>query len=361
MNWLHWVTPAAILGISLLIGIWLRSFLVPRLARWASSTAWEVDDAFVRAIRNPLVLWSLLAGVYLAMRFSPLPEDTISLAGPVLKAVWIFSAAWAGANAIGQLILHYASKWHIPVPTTSLTQYLARIVILMLGVLMILDSLGVKIGSLLAALGIGSLAVALGLQDTLSNLFAGMYVSLSKYIQIGDYVKLDSGEEGHVMDIGWRATKIKMLPNNIVIVSNSKFSQATVTNFSLPDRELALPVEIGVDYASDLDRVERMTLDVARDVMKTVPGGVPNFQPEVRYHTFGESSINFTVVLRARDFVDQGLLKHEFIKRLHVRYQREGINIPFPVRTVHLRQIEEPAGPLANDLSQDHSAGGRRG
>jgi small-conductance mechanosensitive channel len=308
------------------------------MLRAASHTPWEGDEVAIRAIRGPVVLWSLMAGVYLAMEFSPVPEATVDAAGRFLKAAWLFSVAWVSANTIGQLITFYASKRQMALPMTSLTRHLARLAILALGMLLILDSLGVRIGSLLAALGIGSLAVALGLQDTLANLFAGLYVTLSKNIRVGDYIRLESGEEGHVTDIGWRATKIRMLPNNVVIVPNAKFSQSIITNYDLPEKELAVLVELGVDYASDLERVEQVTCDVARDVMRTVPGGVPGVEPLVRYHTFGDSGIRFTVVMRARAFVDQYLIKHEFIKRLHNRYAQEGIAIPFPTRTIRMRQ-----------------------
>lgn len=299
--------------------------------------ATEVKRIVVRAVRAPIMLWALMAGVYLAVKLSPVPYGVVTVVGQVLKSAWIFSAAWAASNIASQLIVRSAARWQLAVPATSLTQQLAKAGILGLGVLIILDSLGVKIGSLLAALGIGSVAVALGLQDTLSNLFAGMYVGVSKNLRLGDYVKLQSGEEGYVTDIGWRETKIRLLPNNMVIVPNAKLSQTILTNYYLPDKELAVLVEAGVDYGSDLAAVERVTCEVAREVLQQVPGGVPGFEPFIRFHTFGESSVNFTVILRAKEFVDQYLLKHEFIKRLHARYRQDGIVIPFPIRTVHLR------------------------
>ncbi len=337
MTWWHWITPICILLVSLLVGLWLRMFLVPRLLRWAAQTRWETDDVLIKAIRGPIVLWSLMGGVYLALKFSQLPPEAVDVAGPILKALWIFSVAWVSANTVSALILHYAARWEIALPMTSLTQNLAKLIILALGVLIILDSLGVKIGSLLAALGIGSLAVALGLQDTLSNLFAGLYITMSQNLRVGDYVKLEGGDEGYVDDIGWRSTTIRMLPNNLLIVPNSKISQAVITNYHLPSKELAVMVEVSVDYASDLERVERVTTEVGRDVMETVTGGVPGFEPIVRYHTFGDSGVQCTVVLRAKEFVDQYLIKHEFIKRLHRRYGQEGISIPFPVRTVLMK------------------------
>jgi small-conductance mechanosensitive channel len=100
-------------------------------------------------------------------------------------------------------------------------------------------------------------------------------------------------------------------------------------------------VEVGVDYSSDLIHVERVVTDVGRTVMTEVAGGVPDFDPFIRYHTFADSSVNFTVILRAQEFVDQYLVKHEFIKRLHARFAGEGIVIPFPIRTIEQRETPE--------------------
>ena len=105
---------------------------------------------------------------------------------------------------------------------------------------------------------------------------------------------------------------------------------------------MAVLVDVGVSYGSDLEEVERATVEVAREVMDEVQGGVPGFAPFIRYHTFGDFSITFTVILRAKEFVDQYLIKHEFVKRLHRRYRDEGIEIPFPIRTVYVRQDWKP-------------------
>ncbi|MCD6490489.1 MAG: mechanosensitive ion channel, partial [Thermodesulfobacterium sp.] len=126
--------------------------------------------------------------------------------------------------------------------------------------------------------------------------------------------------------------------NNIVIVPNSKLASSIITNYYLPEKELAVLVQVGVSYNSDLENVERVTIEVAKEVMKEVPGGVPNFEPFIRYHTFGDFSINFTVILRAQSYVDRYLVTHEFVKRLHKRYKEEEIEIPFPIRTVYLKQ-----------------------
>jgi small-conductance mechanosensitive channel len=121
---------------------------------------------------------------------------------------------------------------------------------------------------------------------------------------------------------------------------NAKLDSAILTSYYLSEPELAVLVPVGVGYGSDPARVEKVTIAVAREVMGEVPGGVPQFEPFMCYGAFGESSMNLSVILRGREVVDQYLIRHEFIKRLHRRYKTEGIEIPFPIWTVHLRPAE---------------------
>lgn len=203
-----------------------------------------------------------------------------------------------------------------------------------IGILILLDNLGISITPVLASFGVGSLAIALALQPTLENFFSGMQLVIDKPISIGQFIRLDSGEEGYVHNIGWRSTSIRMLPDNMVIVPNKLLVNSRVINYHYPCKEIATGVEVGVHYGSDLEKVEKVTLEVAREILKNVQGGVPEFAPSIRFHTFSDYSINFTVNLRAKEFVDTYLIKHEFIKRLHKRYREEGIVIPCPIRTI---------------------------
>jgi small-conductance mechanosensitive channel len=209
--------------------------------------------------------------------------------------------------------------------------------------MVILSSLGVSVAPILATLGVGGLAVALALQDTLANLFAGVHISVNKLVRIGDYVKLESGDEGYVTDINWRTTAIKMPSNNMVLVPNSKLTQSIITNYYYPSKDMVFVVPVGVHYNSDLKKVERVTCEVAKEVMQQVPGGVPETAPCMRYHTLGDFSIQFNVVLRVREYTDQHLLRHEFIMRLQDRYAKEGIVIPYPVQAINTAQ-EEASG-----------------
>ena len=235
------------------------------------------------------------------------------------------------------LLARLAAKSPAVQGALGLVQGGVRGVIIGLGALVFVDSVGIPITPLLASLGIGTLAVALALQDTLANLFAGIYMIAEKPVEAGHFIRLEGGEQGYVTKVGWRSTHLRMLTDTVVVVPNAKLAGSVITNFSLPKDELTVTVDVGVDYESDLQQVEQVTLEVALEVIAHTQGAIPSFEPRMRYQTFADSSINFTVWLGARDFVSGIAIRHEFIKRLHKRYQSAGISMPFPTRTLELR------------------------
>lgn len=221
---------------------------------------------------------------------------------------------------------------------TGLSQALVKWVVMLLGLFILLNSLGVSITPLLTALGVGGLAVALALQDSLSNFFAGLHILVERQVRVGDYIRLQSGEEGYVEDIGWRTTRVRMLPNNMVIIPNSKLAQSIITNFYLPEKRMALLIPMSVSYDSDPEHVERVLVEEARKAAGEVQGLLRDPPPFVRFIPgFGDSSLDFTLICQVAEFVDQYLVQHELRKRIFKRFREEGIEIPFPQRVVHLR------------------------
>lgn len=314
----------------------LKRLLFGRLGAWAEKTKTEWDDLFIKAASSPLNVFIGASGFWLLERIMTLPPNVDRMALTALRVSFIFALALFFDELIRGVLKKYSAKPVFAQIPSKTVQGISRGLVIGIGVLILLDQLGISITPLLASLGIGSLAVALALQDTLSNLFAGIYIAVDRPASVGDFIKLETGEEGFVAEVGWRSTRLRTLPNNVVVIPNSKLIGSIATNYYLPDREIAVLIQVGVHYASDLAQVERVTIDVGRDIMKTVSGAIASFEPFIRYHTFGDSSINFTVILRCREFVDNYLIKHEFIKRLHERYRSEGIVIPFPIRTLEL-------------------------
>jgi len=334
------------------VSVWLflKRLLFFFVRKYAHKTKTKLDDIFIRSFDLPATLFIFTSGGVIVEKILPFTLNTqlTNFFVIVLKAVTIIAVVLFADRFINGLIREYSHKIEILQASEGVARTVVRLVVISLGFLILLDSFGVSITPVLASLGIGSLAVALALQPTLENFFAGIQIVIDKPFKEGQFIRLESGDEGYVHKIGWRSTWIRMLPNNMVVIPNKNLVNAQITNYYYPDKELAVLVQVGVHYGSDLKEVERVTIEVAREVMEEVAGGVPNFEPFVRYHTFADFSVNFTVILRAKEFVDQYLVKHEFIKRLHQRYQEEGIVIPFPIEAVNLEQEEKFAKMLQN-------------
>lgn len=338
---MQWVLPSALIVGGFLAGIIFEKVIIRKLKSIALRTKWKGDEIVIGAIRGMTILWFTIAGIYGAILSMPLSPTHLGLLQKILLVIVIFSATIVLARIAAGFVDSYANRIKGVVASTSIFINLTKLVVFLVGTLIILQSLGISISPVLATLGVGGLAVALALKDTLSNLFSGLHIIASKQLRPGDYVKLDTGEEGYVTDITWRNTAIRALPNNMIIVPNSKLASTIVTNYYQPAKVMSVLVQVGVSYDSDLAKVEEVTIEVAKEVLRKVKGGVPEFEPFIRYHTFADFSINFTVILRAKEVVDQYLVKHEFIKRLHERYKKEGIEIPFPIRTVYMQRETE--------------------
>lgn len=336
VNLQHVILPLSAILISLLAGIIVNRLVKTLLRPNLADSAGPVLDVVIKSLRGMPVLWCVIIGLYFAVYTLPLNATTLRTMTNTLLVLILFSATVVTARSVVGFLNLYAQKAAGLFPGTSIFVNLAEAITYILGFLIILQSLGISITPILTALGVGGLAVALALQDTLSNLFSGIHIILSRQIKIGDFIKLSSGEEGYVVDIAWRNTTIQALGNKVVVVPNAKIASAIITNYNLPDKQVSVTVPVGVSYDSDLTLVEKVTLEVAAGVMREIPGGVAAAQPSLSFTAFAEYSITFNVVMQAQTYADQFPLKHEFIKRLLVRYRQEGIQMPYPVRTIQM-------------------------
>ena len=333
-----WVQRVGFVVGGLVVGIVLEFVVIRRAHKLAERTRFKWDDLLISSLRGVATTWSGAGGVYLALNVGTPDPLLLSTMQSVLMVVVIGSVVIAGTRAVGGAVEMVSARAGGALESPTLVVNLARIAVATLGFFIILQNLGIDITALITALGIGGIAIALALQDTLGNLFAGIQIILSKQVRQRDYIRLSSGEEGWVTDVKGRNTTIQTFPDgNLVTVPNSMLASSIVKNFSMPRRALWVTLEVGVSYDSDLNHVEAVALEVAKQVLEEVDGGVPGEDPVVRYHTFGDSSVNFDVRMMVREFESQGPVRHEFIKRLHSRFADEGIEIPFPIRTVMMK------------------------
>lgn len=332
----QFLLPAALILGGFVLGLILERIVLFTIRRIFEKSGRAGYRTVKNGLRGMIVLWFTIIGVYIATRFITMSTSVQSIYEKVLVVLILFTVTLAVMRITAGMVDLYIRRAEGALPSSTIIGNILRIGILLTGILIILTYLRVPITPLITALGVGGFAVALAFQDTLSNLFSGLHILASRLVRPGDFIKLDSGEEGYVQDVTWRNTSIRTLPNNMVIVPNSRLASAIVTNYYQPVREMSVLMEVGVGYTSDLEKVEQVTIDVARAVLERVPGGIPRPEPFIRFHTLSEYRIDFTVIMRAAEYVDQYLLKHEFVKRLTRRYEEEGIEIPFPIRTVIL-------------------------
>jgi len=289
----------------------------------------------MKVIRKPLYTFIILVGFYFGLK----SLSTLTPYSLWIDKIFFIISALLLSLIVTRILSFFISRW-LKVQkkfekTPRLINTVVTIVIYLIAFLMILRYLNVEITPLVATLGLGGLAVGLALQNTLSNFFAGVHIISDRPINVGDYIEMEGNIAGYVEDIGWRSTRIRTLPNTIVIVPNSKIAESVIVNNYLPVQEMSIVLQCGVAYGSDLEKVEKVTVDVARKIQQTVPGAVKTFEPFIRYHTFGDSNINFSIILRVEEFVARYLVTHEFFKALKARYDKENIEISWPIRKVY--------------------------
>ena len=331
-----WLAPALFLLGGLFLGIVAEKILLPLMLKASKKIHLESITLVMRSIKGMLILWGLLAGIMGVLSAVVLKPDIAKFLGHIPVVLFLFSLTVVLARVSLGLFDLNARKGKGDTPTISLFGNIIKLSVYILGILVILQSLGVSITPVLTALGVGGLAVALALQETLSNLFAGLQILAARQIKAGDYVHLESGEEGYVTDVTWRNTTIRAISNNMVIVPNAKLASTILTNYHQPAKEMLVYVNVGVHYDSDLGHVERVTLEVAENLQATVEGARRDHKPRIRYNEFGDSGIIFKVVLSAEEFYDSYEMTHQFIKRLKARYDEEGITIPFNMVTLDI-------------------------
>ncbi|MCE9637920.1 MAG: mechanosensitive ion channel family protein [Planctomycetes bacterium] len=320
----------------------LVSIIVERVASWlvkklTSRTKTTVDDAFVKGL--PKLVRTVLVFVALTVVVQALAHD------PARLETWTRVVRAVGIIAVGLVVtrvgLSMVDAWvrdrpqMSPVgPGIKLALKIAVIPVLLVTVLQVF---GVEIAAFLTVLGVGSLAVALALQDILKNIFSGIQLVLDQPIRPGDFISIDDGKvRGTVLEIGLRSTKLRTTENNVAILPNANLANALIVNMDSVDPTFVHTVAIGVAYASDSRRVHQMLTTEAQRAVDEIPELVKQ-APIVAFAGFGDSALNFTVAVRVARFSQRADTSTELHHRLLARLNAEGIEIPFPTRTVLVR------------------------
>jgi len=341
-------------GLILVTFVILAIFLRVTLAILTKRADKQKNDrlllVFIGSIKGPSVLLvislGLLFAYFIIARIDEGIFTSIAGTGEYAFRVWqvsaIFMATFTFSHLSDRMIKWYlanvAGKTATTLDDTLLPIFrrVLPITVYAVGTLVAIDNLGVSISPILAGLGIGGLAVALAVQPTLSNFFAGTYVVTEGELKAGDFIELDGGPSGYVESVGWRSTKIRSRFNNLVIIPNSRMAESIVTNYFSPTPAMNVIVTCGVSYESDLEQVENIALEEAEALVKESRHSIKDMDPFFGFSNFGDSNIDFFIFLQAVDRNGTFILKSQLMKRIHSRFTAEGIEINYPVRKLVL-------------------------
>ncbi len=324
-------------ALALAVLLSLRAVLIRRLHILAERTSNRLDDLVLGAVRTPSLAWCIALALNVAVLTAPLDDEISGIASSALGVLIVGSVTLVAANIAAGMLELRLGKDGEQAAVSGIGRTLVRGVILLVGFATLLHAMGVAITPILTALGVGGLAVALALQDTLTNFFAGVHILLERPFGLGQYIRLEDGEEGYVLDIGWRTTRIRTLLDHTVVVPNAKIAGSTIQNMHLPDPAFRCEVSVGVSYDSDTATVERVLLDELSQATRTVPELLPEPGPDVLLVELGPYAMQYIVRFQVREIAQQRVAVHAVNTRIVNRLRAESIDIPYPTSTVHVR------------------------
>ena len=334
--------PAFIVAL-FVVGYVIEKVVVASVRNVTARTKTKVDDALAEGLPSILRPAIFLAGLHAAVHvlWREVKGEGTELT-PMGKFVAVSLALVTIAIltiCVVRIVSRMVDVWVEVDPSRERVgptiKFSVKLVAVPLAGLLAARVLDVELSGILQTLGLVSIAVGLALQDTLKNLAAGVQLVMDRPIRVGDFVEVDKGARGTVLEIGLRSTKIQSPENNTIIIPNAVLANAVVTNVDHTDRSTVQTFDVAVGYGSDTRRVQTVLEDVAAQAAKDLPGVLPEPLP-VNVRDFGESGINFTVRVRFRQFVGRGPLVTEIYHRIFARLRDEGIEIPFPTRTLHV-------------------------
>ena len=332
-----WIQAMGIFAVSLALTVIVRWILRFLLSSLIQRTQTELDDILIKAVKK-LVTYSIpLVGLMMALTplaiRTPVPQRVLF---SLLSVLLLGSAIGLVEDLSGWLQKIWVDRTESTLDDglLPLLRKAVKAVIVIIGVLLILGQWGVQIGPLVGALGIGGLAIGLALNSSLSNIFGGIQLILDRSINVGDKITLDSGETGVVLDIGLRSTKIRTYDNEVISLPNSVMSNARVKNYTKPDVTIRVNVDFGVAYGSDVARVKQ----IVSDAISKLDDIMEEPAPQVLFLNMSDFSLDMCARVWVDNYDRQFGKKLEMTELVYNTLIENEIEIPFPTRTVYMRQ-----------------------
>jgi len=308
-----------------LTALTVRRWGLGRLEHFSEGRPHSLAAVAREDLGTPSVLWCIVVSVEALLRSIQLSDRAEKLGHGLIVSFVILSLTLVASNVLMRAIHLYGEQHGLPFAVAGLSRTLTRAAVFSVGLLVLLHFLGISITPALTALGVGGLAVALALQDTLANLFAGVHILVERPIAVGDYVRISADEEGMVSDIGWRTTRVLTGLNNTVVIPNKSITSGNLLNYSMPSAELgtSIPVLLGLD--ADVAKAEKIALEsaVATEGVLPVPVPVLIADPGIT-----PTHLAYKLSFRVPMYTQAGGIRTQVLKRMLARFRKEGVPLP---------------------------------
>ncbi|MBL8218483.1 MAG: mechanosensitive ion channel family protein [Bryobacterales bacterium] len=319
-----WVQSALLFSASLAILLLLRYLTLNWLVKQTSGPG-RRGRILISSLRFPSSLWSLAGALAITLKYTDLPARAAYWAAAGLVVFLVLSVCVVVSTLLVRLAETSAQERGLSIAVSGVSKALIHVFVLTIGATVLLRYFDIPIAPLLTALGVGGLALALALRDTLANFFAGIHILVEAPISIGDFIRLSAGEEGTVTDIGWRTTRVLTTTNNVIVIPNEKITSSILTNFALPNEKVVTEVLILTAFDADVDRASAIALEEAAKEENLVP----DFDPLVVFDPgVTPTHLQFKLIIQVKHRLNQGLAQSNIRRRLLERFRQEGIRLP---------------------------------
>src|SRR3989338_3887357 len=335
-NYIHSLIILAIFFAVSQLFVFISQKIILRLTK---KTKTDIDDLIVAKTSKPISLILLLVGVRLAIIPHKIRADILDIVEHVIVSLILVIVTYIAIVVFNIIISSWGRKFasktesKIDDEVVNLFQKFARIILSFIGLIFILDIWGVKVGPLLASLGIAGLAVAFALQSTLGNIFGGISLIIDKSITVDDFIKLDDGTQGFVTDIGLRSTKVKSPDGDLVILPNGKLADSKIYNYHKPMPTTRVTVEFGVKYGSDVEKVKKIALNE----IKALNLALKAPEPQAILDELGDFALRFKIFFWVSSIEKKVGAKETALTAIYNALDKNKIGIPFPTRTIYLK------------------------
>lgn len=311
----------SVLSVSLVI----RHWILGRLEKVADRKPHSIARVLREDLGTPTLLWCLAISVDVLLSAIELSPRAEKIGHSLVVSFLILSLTMVASSVLTRTMYRYGEQHNLPFAVAGLSRTLTSALVFAIGLLILLGFLGISITPVLTALGVGGLAVALALQDTLANLFAGVHILVERPIAVGDFVRLSADEEGMVADIGWRTTRLLTGANSTVVIPNKTITSGNLLNYSMPAVEVGVWVPVVLALDADVMKAQEIAIAAAlategvsaelSPVLIADPGMTP-------------THLQFRLSFRVPSQTRAGIIKTQVVMRILDGFRKEGIPLP---------------------------------